>query len=357
LLRLLADNFSFNCSNYGDDSGYDCQDNSTEATFVVTQGKRYRFRLINVGAFGEFQFSVDNHTITVIEADSTLVEPVTIHRLPINIAQRYSVILTANQTATNYWIRAWMNTYCMSTDNAPVLNPAVKALLTYTNTTYEPTESVDWADAVDIVCEDLVTATLAPANVTAAPAPDVAYTIDVAFQIGAYALDLAYINGTTWSPEKVPTLNQAVAGLHAGNSSFSTTGLTSAFGSSQFVIDVPEYQVVDLLINSEDEGSHPFHLHGHQFWILASSAIGVFDWNTYKDLNTTNPMRRDTLTINAYGWALIRFKADNPGLWALHCHISWHMEAGLLMQFQTRDDIMKDWTIPSDVLALCNNTS
>jgi len=32
-----------------------------------------------------------------------------------------------------------------------------------------------------------------------------------------------------------------------------------------------------------------------------------------------------------YGFTLIRFVADNPGAWALHCHISWHMEAGLLM--------------------------
>lgn len=343
---------------YGDDSGYDCQDNSTQATFVVTPNKRYRFRLINVGAFGEFQFSVDNHTLTVIEADSTLVEPVAINRLPINIAQRYSVILNANQTATNYWIRAWMNTYCFSDDNAPILNNDVRALLTYTNTTDVPTESADWASAVDIVCEDLVTAALVPLAVTPAPTPDVAYTVDVSFQIGAYALDKAYINSTTWVPQKVPTLNQAAAGLHANNQSFSTAGLSKAFDqSSQFVIDISEYQVVDLLINSLDEGAHPFHLHGHQFWIMASSSTGNFDWKTYGDLNTTNPMRRDTLTVDAYGWALIRFKADNPGLWALHCHISWHMESGLLMQFQARDDIMKEWTLPADVLALCDGSS
>lgn len=60
------------------------------------------------------------------------------------------------------------------------------------------------------------------------------------------------------------------------------------------------------------------------------------------------------MTVDAYGWSLIRFVADNPGLWALHCHISWHMESGLLMQFMTRADVMKGWTIPGDVLALCN---
>ena len=29
------------------------------------------------------------------------------------------------------------------------------------------------------------------------------------------------------------------------------------------------------------------------------------------------------------GWATIRFVADNPGVWLLHCHIEWHMHAGL----------------------------
>jgi FtsP/CotA-like multicopper oxidase with cupredoxin domain len=23
---------------------------------------------------------------------------------------------------------------------------------------------------------------------------------------------------------------------------------------------------------------------------------------------------------------VIRFETDNPGLWALHCHVAWHME-------------------------------
>jgi FtsP/CotA-like multicopper oxidase with cupredoxin domain len=310
--------------------------------------------MINTGAFGEFQVSVDNHTLSVIEADATLVQPVTVNRVPIAVAQRYSVILHTNQTATNYWFRAQMNTYCFTSNNAPVLDPDVRALLTYTNTTDEPTHSADWATALELQCQDLSSSDLVPLVPEAAPSPDQTFVVDVSFQIGAYALDKAYINSTTWVPSKIPTVNQAISGLHADNSTFNANGLSSAFGPSQFVISVPEIQVIDVLVNSLDEGAHPFHLHGHKFWIMASGSSGVFDWSTYQDLNTTNPMKRDTMTIDAYGWALIRFVADNPGLWAFHCHISWHMEAGLLMQFQTRNDLMKDWTLPSDVAALCN---
>ena len=193
----ITDEPSFNCSSYGSDSGYTCQDNSTQAAFTVAQNKRYRLRLINTGALGEFQFSVDNHTLTVIEADSTLVQPVNVNRLPIHIAQRYSVILHTNQTATNYWIRAHMNTLCFSSTNAGILNPDVRALLSYTNTTYEPTQSQDWGSALDTNCEDPVSPySPRPSRPRSCTYSRQIYVIDISFQIGAYALDRAYINNT-----------------------------------------------------------------------------------------------------------------------------------------------------------------
>lgn len=321
--------------------------------FPVQQQKRYRYRLINTGAFAPFAFSVDNHTLSVIEADGTMVRPLDVHRLEIAVAQRYSVILHANQTATNYWIRSQMNTFCFAADN-PILDPDVKALLTYTNSTEGPTESLDWADAVDDVCEDLNATLLVPSIVEEAPPAQTLYAIQFSFEIGDYAIDRAYINGTSWTAAKFPTLNEAVDGLKAGNSSFSIAGVSSAYTApNQYVINIPQNQVVDLLVTNFDDGSHPFHLHGHKFWIMATSSEQYFDWSSYGLINNTNPIRRDTLTIDAEGWALIRFISDNPGLWALHCHISWHMEAGLLMQFQARDDLMKDWNLPESVTDLC----
>lgn len=291
----------------------------------------------------------------MIEVDGTVVEPVSIHRLEIAVAQRYSVILNANQTATNYWIRSQMNTFCFAADN-PVLDPDNRALLTYTNSTEGATKSSDWADELDLICEDLNSTALIPTVVEEAPPADTLCSVQFAFDIGDYALDRAYINGSSWTMEEPPTLNQAISGLSSNNSTFETASVSSAYSTpNQYVIDLADNGVVDVLVTNFDDGSHPFHFHGHTFWIMASSGTGqYFDYNSYSTLNTTNPMRRDTLTIDAYGWALLRFRNDNPGLWALHCHISWHMEAGLLMQFQARNDIMKTWTLPSAVAELCN---
>jgi FtsP/CotA-like multicopper oxidase with cupredoxin domain len=358
---MNANTGRFDCSSYDESSNRTCDANSTKAAFGVDKGSRYRYRIINAGAFAEFQFSVDNHTLSVIETDGTTVQPLEIHRLSIHVAQRYSVVLSATQPSANYFIRATMLTNCFAVDN-PVLNPFAVGILSYTNTATNPSsDSVDWADALPQECRDLNYTTLVPTEVRAAPPADVLYYFGVSFQIGAYALDRGYFNSTTWVPPTASaTLNQAVSGLRNTSTaaSFTAEGVSPGFGANQLVVAVPKRQTVDLLIQNYDDGAHPFHLHGHVFWIMAQSnppfTTGYFPWETYDGLDATNPVRRDTLTLPAYGWALIRFEADHAGLWAFHCHIVWHMEAGLLMQFMTRVDLLEGTTVPEDVKALCD---
>lgn len=35
-------------------------------------------------------------------------------------------------------------------------------------------------------------------------------------------------------------------------------------------------------------------------------------------LNRTNPMRRDTVVIPAYGHLVLRYNTDSPGIWVFH---------------------------------------
>ncbi|PPQ89788.1 hypothetical protein CVT25_008167 [Psilocybe cyanescens] len=51
-----------------------------------------------------------------------------------------------------------------------------------------------------------------------------------------------------------------------------------------------------------------------------------------KPPNFINPPRRDVVGVKG-STVIIRFKADNPGPWFLHCHIDWHLEAGLAVVF------------------------
>jgi hypothetical protein len=128
------------------------------------------------------------------------------------------------------------------------------------------------------------------------------------------------------------------------------TGVLLGDGMSPFLL--PSNRVVQVLISNRDTGEvrpfalrtevnfvrqtapshtlmsrlrqHPFHLHGHNFWIVATSAFPEAE-----RLFAPNYVRRDVVSVPPGGWAKIRFVADNPGVWLLHCHIEWHMHAGL----------------------------
>lgn len=52
-------------------------------------------------------------------------------------------------------------------------------------------------------------------------------------------------------------------------------------------------------------------------------------------------MRRDTVTVPAQRHVVLRFAADNPGVWALHCHIAWHMEGGMFVSLLERPDDLR----------------
>ncbi|KIK14451.1 laccase [Pisolithus microcarpus 441] len=79
------------------------------AVVNVTQGQRYRFRIIGASCDPWFNFTIDGHNMTIIEADGNEVEPVVVDSLPVFAAQRYSVVVTADQPVGNFWIRAVSN--------------------------------------------------------------------------------------------------------------------------------------------------------------------------------------------------------------------------------------------------------
>ncbi|RIA81566.1 multicopper oxidase, partial [Glomus cerebriforme] len=86
--------------------------------------------------------------------------------------------------------------------------------------------------------------------------------------------------------------------------------------------------------------THPFHMHGHLFAVIFIGEQGqIPDKSKY---NTKNPIIRDTVSLPGNGFLVIRFIADNPGIW--HCHIEWHVELGMVMTFVELPNILKKQT-------------
>lgn len=73
---------------------------------------------------------------------------------------------------------------------------------------------------------------------------------------------------------------------------------------------------MQIVVDNDDTGKHPFHLHGHAFqavWRSAENAGFFADSGVTEDQFSTVPMRRDTFVLYPQGNIVLRFRADNPG--------------------------------------------
>jgi FtsP/CotA-like multicopper oxidase with cupredoxin domain len=87
-------------------------------------------------------------------------------------------------------------------------------------------------------------------------------------------------------------------------------------------IRVREGQLVRLrIVNPGAHSSHPIHIHGHIFTLLAKNGHPLMG----------SPIHTDTVLVGPYETWDVAFKADNPGIWMLHCHILEHAAAGMSM--------------------------
>ena len=68
--------------------------------------------------------------------------------------------------------------------------------------------------------------------------------------------------------------------------------------------------------------SHPMHLHGHAFQVVAINAKPI------------KGAVRDTVLVPPMGRVEIAFDAENAGRWALHCHNMYHMAAGMMTEIR-----------------------
>uniref|UniRef100_A0A0E0QXZ6 laccase n=2 Tax=Oryza TaxID=4527 RepID=A0A0E0QXZ6_ORYRU len=92
--------------------------------------------------------------------------------------------------------------------------------------------------------------------------------------------------------------------------------------------------------------SNPMHLHGHDVFLLAQG-IGIYDAARDEGkFNLVNPPRKNTVLVPNLGWAAVRFVADNPGAWLMHCHFEFHLSMGMAAVFIVEDGPTVDTSLP-----------
>ena len=75
------------------------------------------------------------------------------------------------------------------------------------------------------------------------------------------------------------------------------------------------------MIAPRSDLNHPFHLHGHAFYVMyeAQYEEGQTYQDVFADMKTkiksqsTAPVQKDTIAVPSKGYAIVKFKANNPG--------------------------------------------
>ena len=71
---------------------------------MSTTGKTYRLRISNVGLQHSLNFRIQNHKMKLVEVEGTHTVQTTYSSLDVHVGQSYSVLVTADQPAQDYYI-------------------------------------------------------------------------------------------------------------------------------------------------------------------------------------------------------------------------------------------------------------
>lgn len=333
--------------------------NDTMNTSIsVKPDSTYLLRLINHGAFVGQYFYIEDHSFKIVEIDGVYTEPTEADMLYISVAQRYAILLTTkNTTDKNYAIVTVADSTLLDTIPSDLqLNNT--NWLEYDKDAPHPQANITASVSTDLQPYDDLS--LVPYDhMPLLPEPDMEINVTVYMNDLMTGFNYAFLNNITYTAPKVPSLYTVM-------SSGDLADNPEIYGEFTHPVVLNHNDVVQLVLNNGDTGSHPFHLHGHQFQVIDRAPAygpGFYDYLNgdpvpYDPNNHTafpkSPARRDTFVVPPQGYFVIRFVADNPGVWVFHCHIDWHLSSGLAMLLiEAPKQIQERTKIPQEHYDVC----
>ncbi|XP_047306624.1 laccase-15-like [Impatiens glandulifera] len=335
----------------------------------VQQGHTYLLRFINAAMNNVLFFSVANHDLTVVAVDGSYTKPMTRPHITISPGQTLDVLLHADQPPCG---RYYMAARSYTSGNISFDNTTTTALLKYIDCwrfnwsrptmPYLPAYN-DVSSAVNF-------------SFSLRSLANNRYPISVPLNITTKIISTVSINTRPCNHTSGESKNITCQGPNG-------TRLAASINNVSFVIPTridilqayynrlkgvfdtrfPNFPPLEFNYTAEDlpvslltptratkvklleynenvemvfQGTsllggldHPMHIHGYNFYAVGGG-LGNFDKN--KDpmkYNLVDPPLRNTVCVPINGWIAIRFKANNPGVWFIHCHLERHLTWGM----------------------------
>ncbi|XP_062086679.1 laccase-3-like [Humulus lupulus] len=345
---------------------YACSSKETVRIPVDTK-ETILLRIINSALNQELFFTVANHQLTVVAADAIYTKPFNTRVIMIGPGQTTDVLLTADQTPARYYLAARAYQTAM---NAAFDNTTTTAILEYKAASCKKGKPAPRPILPQLPAfNDTATARAFTTGLRSPSKAEVPTNIDVSL---FFTVGLGLNNCSNPNSPRCQGPNGTRFAASMNNVSFvfpRRTSLMQAYYQGipgVFTTDFPPVPPVQFdytgnvprglwqpstgtklyklkygssvqivlqdtsIVTTED---HPMHLHGYHFYIVGS---GFGNFNPQSDparFNLFDPPQRNTVGTPPGGWVAIRFVADNPGIWLMHCHLDAHLALGLAMAF------------------------
>jgi FtsP/CotA-like multicopper oxidase with cupredoxin domain len=237
----------------------------------IEPGGRVLLRVINASSMSGFHVDLGALDGELIAVDGFLIAPVVARRFPIAVAQRLDIRLAIPR--------------------APAAHPVLAVL-----------EGENKQTGIILRAADAPIARIPDTASTASPA----LTLDLESRLRAAS----------------PLKPRKATRTHTLNLTGTMAGYVWSINNVPWAKDVPPLAIakgerVELIFVNQTPMSHPMHLHGHEF------QVAEIDGKRFAGAV------RDTVLVTPGRRVVVAFDANNPGLWALHCHLLYHLDAGM----------------------------
>ncbi|KAG9138321.1 hypothetical protein Leryth_001526 [Lithospermum erythrorhizon] len=350
---LLHGRGRFNCSGIASEQ---CNQTNTECssphTLIVVPGKTYRLRIGSLTSLAALSFEIEGHNMTVVETDGHNVEPFVVQNLFIYSGETYSVLVTANQDPSrNYWTNVKVVSRNSSTPNGLGIfnyypNHPRKQPPTI------PSTGPAWDDVAPRLAQSRAIKARQGYIHTPPPLTDrLIVMLNTQNKVNNFVR--WSVNNVSFNLPHTPYLISLKHNmLHVFDQTpppngydFKTYDIFNQSENKNATTSNSIYRLnfnttVDIVLqnantmNFNNSETHPWHLHGHDFWVVG---YGTGKFDMFKDpanYNLVDPIMKNTVPVHPYGWTALRFRADNPGVWAFHCHIESHFLMGMGVVFE-----------------------
>ncbi|ONI23743.1 hypothetical protein PRUPE_2G205600 [Prunus persica] len=339
----------------------------TEAheSFTVAKGKTYRIRISNVGTAWSFNFRIQKHKMVLVETEGSYTNQITLDSLDVHVGQSYSVLVTADQNASDYYMVASPKMF-----NASDVTRFGIGVLHYDKSTTPPNGSLPRGPDPFNQKFSIHQAQSIRWNLTtgaARPNPQGTFNVHNVTLSQTFILraSIAEINGLPQftvnnvsylapdTPLKLADQFLNGSGVYKLDE-FSTNSSNFKTVRGVFVASGKHKGWIELVFHNDLEGMDAWHLDGFGFYVVGFGT-GKWSQKSRSKYNLHDPVVRSTVQVYPGGWTAVYAYLDNPGMWNLRSqHLkNWYLGEELYLRVYDADpNPAKEKPAPNNLL-LC----